>query len=120
LAFMLWAVPHRRGAALVILGASCAVAVVFLLAAYLFRFSDFRHGLASAQWLHFSPQAIFSPLVFRSVTFFYLREAAAAALLFLLALIAYIPWRRARFFGNTAPLLVAFLLFLLAFAMPGA
>jgi len=120
LAFMLWAVPHRRGAALVILGASCAVAVVFLIAAYLFRFSDFRHGLASAQWLHISPQAIFSPLVFRSATFFYLREAAAALLLFLLALLAYIPWRRARFFGNTSPLLVVFLLLFLAFAMPGA
>ena len=120
LAFMLWAVPHRRGAALVILSASCAVAAVLLFAAYLFRFSDFRHGLASAQWLHVSPQAIFSPLVFRSATFFYLREAAAAVLLFLLALIAYIPWRRARFFGNTAPLLVAFLLLLLAFSMPGA
>jgi hypothetical protein len=39
--------------------------------------------------------------------------------LFLLALMAYLPWRRARFFGNTAPLLVVVLLLLVAFAMPG-
>src|SRR6478752_5126952 len=37
LCFMLWAVPHRRGAALVIFGASCLLAAVMLLFAYLFR-----------------------------------------------------------------------------------
>jgi hypothetical protein len=119
LGFMLWAVPHRRGAALVIFVASCAVAAVMLLFAYLFRFADLRHGLSAAQWLRVSTQSLVSPLVYRSASFFYLREAAGPTFLFLLALIAYAPWRRARFFGNTAPLLVVVLLFLMAFAMPG-
>ena len=119
LCFMLWAVPHRRSAALVIFGASCVVAAVMLLFAYLFRVADFRHGLSAAQWLHLSTQSLMSPLVYRSVSFFYLREAAGPTFLFLLALLAYVPWRRARFFGNTAPLLVVVLLFLMAFAMPG-
>ena len=119
LGFMLWAVPHRRGAALAIFAASCAVAFVMLLFAYLFRFADFRHGLETAQWLRFSGRAFLSPLVYRSATFFYLREAPGPLFLFLLALLAYLPWSRARFFGNTAPLLVVVLLILAAFAMPG-
>jgi len=119
LCFMLWAVPHRRSAALVIFLASCVVAAVMLLIAYLFRFGDFYHGLATAQWLRLSPRSVISPLVYRSASFFYLREAAAPTLLFLLAFLAYVPWRRARFFGNTSPLLVVVLLLLLAFAMPG-
>jgi hypothetical protein len=119
LAFMLWAVPHRRAAALVIFLAACVVAAAFLFMAYLFRFSDFRHGLAAALWLRVSPQSFVSPLVYSSVTFFYLREAAAPTLLLLLAVLAYLPWRRARFFGNTAPLLAVLLLILMAFAMPG-
>lgn len=119
LGFMLWAVPHRRGAALAIFAASCAVAAVFLLFAYLFRFSDLLHGLQAAQWLRVSPASLATPLVYRSATYFYLHEAPAPTLLFLLALLAYLPWRRARFFGNTAPLLVVLLLFLLAFLMPG-
>jgi hypothetical protein len=119
LGFMLWAVPHRRGAALAIFGASGVVAFAMLLFAYLFRFGDFRHGLETAQWFRFSGQALLSPLVYRSASFFYLREAPGPVFLFLLALFAYLPWRRARFFGNTAPLLVVVLLLLVAFAMPG-
>lgn len=119
LGFMLWAVPHRRGAALAIFGASCVVAFVMLLFAYLFRIADIRHGLEAAQWFRFSGRALLSPLVYRSASFFYLREAPGPVFLFLLALLAYLPWRRARFFGNTAPLLVVVLLLLVAFAMPG-
>jgi hypothetical protein len=119
LCFMLWAVPHRRGAALVIFAASCAVATVFLLLAYLFRFVDFRHGLATAQWMHLSLHSLGSPLVYRSASSFYIREAPGPTFLFLLALLAYVPWRRARFFGSTAPLLVVVLLLVMAFSMPG-
>ncbi len=120
LAFMLWAVPHRRGAALVIFLAACAVAMLFLLGAYLFRFGDYRHGLMAAQWLHFTPRSLAMPLVYRAASYFYLHEAAAPTLLFLLALLAYLPWMRARFFGNTAPLLVVILLLVMGFGMPGS
>jgi hypothetical protein len=119
LCFMLWAVPHRRVSALAIFAASCVVGALLLLFAYLFHFADFRHGLMAALWLRISGQSLVSPLVYRSASFFYLREAAGPTFLFLLALIAYLPWRRARFFGNTAPLLVVVLLFLMALVMPG-
>ena len=34
------------------------------------------------------------------------------------ALIAYFGWKRARYFGNTAPLLIAVLMVILAMALP--
>lgn len=119
LAFMLWAVPERRAAAVTIFFAALVVAFVFLSAAYLFRPGQFWHGLRTAEWFHPSAQALGSPFVYRVATYFYLHEATAATLLFFLALLAFVAWRRARFFGNTAPLLVLLSALLLGFAMPG-
>jgi hypothetical protein len=120
LAFMLWAVPERRGTAVVIFIASVTAGLVFLTAAYLFRIAEFGHGLATAHWLHPSVQSLLSPFVYRLATALYLHEAPGPVFLFLLALSTYLAWPRARFFGNTAPLLVLLLTFLLAVAMPGA
>lgn len=119
LAFMLWAVPERRGAALVIFFAGAVIGFVFLMAAYLFRLGQYWHGLLTAEWFHPSAQAIASPFVYRVATYFYLHEATAATLLFLLALLFYAAWPRAHFFGNTAPLLVLIAALLLGFVMPG-
>ena len=49
---------------------------------------------------------------------FYLREAPAAAILSVIALLGYLLWPRARFFGSTAPLLVTAEIALLAILMP--
>ncbi|HEU5404319.1 MAG TPA: glycosyltransferase family 39 protein [Terriglobales bacterium] len=119
LAFMLWAVPERRGAALVIFFAGVVIGFVFLTAAYLFRPGQYWHGLRTAEWFHPSAQAIVSPFVYRVAAYFYLHEATAATLLFLIALLAYLVWRRARFFGNTAPLLVLIITIVLGLTMPG-
>lgn len=119
LAFMLWAVPERRGAALVIFFAGAVIGFVFLTAAYLFRPGQYWHGLLTAEWFHPSAQAIASPFVYRVATYFYLHEATAATLLFLIAFFFYGAWPRARFFGNTVPLLVLIVALLLGFAMPG-
>jgi len=39
---------------------------------------------------------------------FYVNASPATGLLFIVALGTYLAWRRARFFGNSAPLIVAF------------
>lgn len=119
LAYMLWAVPERRGAATAIFLAGVAVGLAFLSAAYLFRVGQYWHGLRSAAWFEPSAQAIASPYVYRVASYFYTHEALGATVLFALALLAYVAWRRARFFGNTAPLLVVLAALLLGFAMPG-
>ncbi len=117
--FMLWAVPERRGAALVIFFAGVVIGFALLTAGYLFRLGQYWHGLRTAEWFHPSMQAVASPFVYRVATYFYLHEAMAATLLFLVSLLFYVAWRRARFFGNTVPLLVLMLAILLGFTMPG-
>jgi hypothetical protein len=120
LAFMLWAVPQRRLAAIAIWVSACAVGFVFLSAAYLFRMKEMFHSFANARWLLFSPAAISSSVVYRVAASFFVRQVAAATLLFVIAVLVYMTWKRTRFFGNTAPLLVAILLVLLGIAMPGS
>ncbi|MDT8066905.1 MAG: hypothetical protein ROO76_01940 [Terriglobia bacterium] len=119
LAFMLWAVPERRGAALAIFFAGIVVGFMFLTAAYLFRLPQYWHGLMRADWFHASAQAMVTPFVYRVAGFFYLHQAPAATLLGALALLVYVVWPRTRFFGNTAPLLVLIAALLLGFVMPG-
>lgn len=121
LGFMWWAVPHRRGAALVIWSAACGVGLVFLYAgAYLFRPLEMVHGFATARWLPFSARAITSPLPYRVFTAFFAdRNNLAPAVLFVMALLVFLTWKRARFFGNAAPLLVVLLLVALGITMPG-
>ena len=120
LGFMLWAVPHRRIAALAIWVAACIVGKFFLWATYLFRAGDMYRSMISAHWLPFSPAAITSSLVYRvAANFFASRNTLAPTILFLMALLVYVAWKRARFFGNTAPLLVMLLLVMLGIVMPG-
>jgi hypothetical protein len=120
LMFMLWAVPHRRAAALTIWASACVAGLVFLSAAYLFRIPEMLRGFLTAQWFPFSPAALTSPLVYRVAgTFFANRNNMAPIFLFVMALLVLLTWRRTRFFGNTAPLLVAVLLAVLGIVMPG-
>jgi hypothetical protein len=106
LAFMWWAVPHRRLAATVILAASVGVAMFLLLASYMFRFADFAAGLAHAQWFPFSGSVAAMPVVYRLNGMFLLRDSPAISLMFLIAIVAFVAWRRPRFFGTAAPLIV--------------
>jgi hypothetical protein len=120
LGFMLWAVPHRRPAALAIWISACVAGLVFLCGAYLFRIPEMVHGFSAAQWFPFSPAAVTSPLVYRVAgAFFANRNNLAPLVLSVLALLVFLTWRRTRFFGNTAPLLVGVLLTALGIVMPG-
>lgn len=120
LAFMLWAVPHRRAAALAIWASAGIVGSILVFAAYLFRVSDCIRALGAAHWFPFSPAAITTGVVYRIAGTFFIRETPAPTLLFVCALLIYASWKRTRFFGNTAPLLVTVLLLVLGIAMPGS
>jgi 4-amino-4-deoxy-L-arabinose transferase-like glycosyltransferase len=115
-AFMLWAVPHRRGAAMLILLAAACVSLVLLDAVYLASPARLAHGLMHAKWLGFSAPMV--PRLPRMLGGFYFDSAPGALLLMLIALPAWLASRRSRFFGNTAPLIIFALLLALGIAMP--
>jgi hypothetical protein len=116
LGFMWYLVPHRRGAATVIMLAGCAIGFLVLLTAYGFSFSSLKDGVHSSHLNHFYPEAYASPLVYTRLAINLLRQPTSLLLL-LISLVTYTVWKRARFFGTTAPLLVFAIVILLGIAM---
>jgi hypothetical protein len=117
-AFMLWAVPHRRGAALLILLAAVAVSLVLLDACYVCNLRALAHGLAHASWLGFSPQLLSPKLLAHILARFFLDAAPGALLASVFAVAGWLAFPRSRFFGNTAPLIIFVLLLSMAIFLP--
>ena len=118
LAFMLYVAPIRRAAALIIWAAACIVALALLFATYFFHPHVFLEAIHhaffwGATWRSFTVLA-----VYREVAREILQACPALALLLPLAIATYIAWPRTRYFGNTAPLLVAVLFIGLGMAHP--
>jgi hypothetical protein len=116
LLLMLWVAPVRKRAVLAIWGAACAFALLLIFASYFFHPLLFWREMMHAAWLPFDPRAearTFVPSYGLSNIF---HSSPPLMLALPVALIAYFSWKRARYFGNTAPLGIAFLLFLLAIA----
>jgi hypothetical protein len=118
LPLMLWVAPVRPRAVLVIWATAIAVAVMLLFAAYFFEPALFWRGMLHAHWINFEPAAFGMSVSYRSVllTIF----AGSPPLMFALpvALVAYFGWKRTRYFGNAAPLLIAALLLTLGLGAP--
>lgn len=118
LAFMLYVAPERRSAALAIWSAACGFGVLLLFAAYGFHIGLFWQGIRHAHWLGLSPRAFTMGEAYGRL-FWGLSQAGPALLVALpVVLITYLAWRRARYFGNTAPLFVAALFLALAICTP--
>ncbi|MGA9390256.1 MAG: hypothetical protein WBV69_07390 [Candidatus Sulfotelmatobacter sp.] len=118
LAFLLYLAPIRRGAALTIWTAASLAAILLLFATYFFHGRTFLEALQhgsfwGATWRTF---AVLS--VYRQVAQLILRGCPAFVLLIPAALATYLAWPRTRYFGNTAPLLVALLFIILRIAHP--
>jgi hypothetical protein len=118
LAFLLYVAPVRLQAGIVIWIASCIAAFVLLFACYFFHPSAFANSLHHADfwgatWRGF---AVFG--VYKQVAVQIGRVCPALALALPVTLIAYVLWPRTRYFGNTAPLLVALLFIALGIAHP--
>jgi hypothetical protein len=118
-AFMVWAVPHRRPAALLILFAATSVSLVLLSLCYLGDMRAFVHALFHAGWLRWTPGALAPPLLARILGRFFFDATPGALLAALCALAAWLTWRRTRFFGNTAPLIVFLFLLGMGILLPG-
>jgi len=120
LLFMFYLAPGRRGAAFAIFAAACFVALVLLFCAYFFHAALFWHSLARARFLDLNWPAFAMSGAYTQV----IEEVAASGpimlLLVPLATVAYLGWRRSRYFGNTAPLLVAIVFTALRVGSPHA
>jgi hypothetical protein len=118
LGFMFYLAPTRRTAATVILLVASSIALLILLAGYWFHPACFWYGVRSAWPWSLSRRALTMGgaywLVFKEL-------ADSAPVLVVLApgaLVTYIFWRRTRYFGNTAPLIVAVIFLALRVASP--
>lgn len=112
--FMIYLAPGRRRAALVVLLASSAIALAIV------AFFAWATGGS-----FFGSPGVMTPRptleLLRKLGFALNRDTDGYVLIafFIAALTAYGSWRRARYFGNTAPLLTAFATVLLFALVPG-
>jgi hypothetical protein len=118
LALLLYLAPIRRGAAFIIWTAACLVALALLFATYFFHPHAFSEGLRHASFWGATWRSFTVPGVYRQVGLQILRACPALALLLPVAIAIYAVWPRTRYFGNTAPGLVALLFIGLGMAHP--
>lgn len=116
LLFMWYLVPQRRGAAAVIMLAGCAIALLILLACYGFHMSLLLQALSTLGRVQ--AQALGAGLTYWRLGAFFLRQPTSLLLL-VIVLVVYAVWRRARFFGTTAPLIVFLLAIGFGLLLPG-
>jgi len=109
LAFLLYLAPIRRTAAFIIWIAASLVAVLLLFATYFFHPHVFFEGMRHASFWGATWRSFTVPAVYRQVGLQILRACPALVLLLPVACATYFAWPRTRYFGNTAPLLVALL-----------
>jgi hypothetical protein len=118
LAFMLYLAPTRRRAAIAIWAAACAVACLLIFASYFFYMKAFWDGVRQARFLGVASQAFAMRGAYHQVLAQLGQSSPALVLAFPAALIVFLAWRRTRYFGNLAPLLVAALFLILAIGTP--
>ncbi len=118
LGFLLYVAPVRRQAGVVIWAAACVFGVLLLLGIYFFHFHAFRESMRHATFLGLSWRGFVMPRVYFELAKQILRACPAVALMLPVSAITYFTWRRTRYFGNTAPLLVAVLFIILALGHP--
>jgi hypothetical protein len=118
LAFLLYVAPVRRQAGVVIWLSACAVGFVLLFAAYFFHPHAFAESMRHAAFWGATWRAFAIPGVYRQVATQLGRACPAFVLAVPVALVTYALWPRTRYFGNTAPLLVALLFLVLGMAHP--
>ncbi len=118
LGFLLYVAPVRRRAGTVIWIAACVVGFVLLVATYFFNPHAFAESMRGAMFWGATWRGFTVPGVYKQVALQIGRACPALALAFPVAAVTYALWRRTRYFGNTAPLLVAVLFVVLGMAHP--
>ena len=118
LAFMVYLAPVRWRAAVAIWVAACAVAAFLIFAAYSFHPAAFAAGMRHATFFSITWQAFAMRGAYQHLLSQLTQGSPALAIAAPAALIAYLAWPRARYFGNHAPLLVTVMFLFLSIAMP--
>jgi hypothetical protein len=118
LPIMLWVAPVRPRAVLAIWTTAIAVALGLLFAAYFFEPAWFWRGMVHARWTNFDPAAFRMSVSYRRALETIIAGSPPLMLALPVALVAYFGWKRARYFGNTAPLLIVGLGLILALGAP--
>ncbi len=118
LRFMLYLAPTRRIAGAMIWAAACAFSFLLLYASYLFHWKTFWAEMAHADFLAVTWRSFAMAGAYRRV-FAQLGQSNPALLIAIpVAIIVYVLWPRTRYFGNTAPLLLAVILLVMAIGTP--
>jgi hypothetical protein len=118
LPIMFWVAPVRPRSVLAIWTTAIAAAFVLLFAAYFFEPALFWQGMLHARWMNLEPAAFGTSFSYRRTLETIFVSSPALMLALPVSLVAYLGWKRARYFGNTAPLLIAGLLLTLAVGAP--
>jgi hypothetical protein len=118
LAFLLYVAPVRRRAALVIWVAGCVAGTLFLFAVYFCQPRVFAESMGHAIFWGATWRGFTVPAVYKEVAMQIGGACPALALALPVAIVTYALWPRTRYFGNTAPLLVAVLFLGLGMAHP--
>jgi hypothetical protein len=118
LIFMLYLAPERKSAVGVILAAACMIALGIVFAAYFFHARMFWRGLAHARWFDISWRALAARSAYGQAAREIVGGGPVLAGLVPVSLATYVLWKRSRYFGNTAPLIIAFLFLGLRVASP--
>jgi hypothetical protein len=120
LVFLLYVAPVRRKAAFVIWLTATLAGLLVLFAFYFFHARIFAAAMRSAVFWGATWRGFTVSGVYRQVLAETARACPALTLLFPVALVTYLLWPRTRYFGNTAPLLLALGLIALGMAHPHA
>jgi hypothetical protein len=118
LGLLLYVAPVRRGAAVVIWIAGTVAGLFLLFGIYFFHWHAFAESLRHAAFWGVTWRWFAAPGMYRHLAVEIGRACPALPLMLPLTLATYAVWRRTRYFGNTAPLLVALLFIVLAIAHP--
>src|SRR3989475_6752307 len=107
LGFMLYVAPTRRVAAALIWAAACGIGFLLLYASYFFHTRAFWQAMRHVSFLGIAWRAFAMPGAYQHMLVELRESSPALAVALTVALIVYVAWPRTRYFGNTAPLLVA-------------
>jgi hypothetical protein len=118
LPLMFWVAPIRPRAVAAIWIVAVAMGPLLLFAFYFFRAGLFGEAMLRARWIDVQPDAFRMTASYSQILKDMVSSCPAFMLALPVALIAYCGWRRARYFGNTAPLLVGALFLVLALGSP--
>ena len=115
--FMWYLAPERRAAATVIMLAGCAMGFLILLATFGFHPAALVQSIRASHLYDLRFSMFASTMTYTMLGLFLLRQPTSL-LLFVVAFVAFVAWKRTRFFGTIAPLLVVFVLALFGILLP--